>query len=83
MNATTLDLRYRTREVLSSLDRGESVVITFRGKPRGVIAPYRETTVAKDEPSIMDHPFIGMWAGSGTTVDDEMSRLRGGRYNDL
>ena len=83
MNATTLDLRYRTREVLRSLDRGESVVITFRGKPRGVIAPYRETTVAKDEPSIMDHPFIGMRAGSGTTVDDEMSRLRGGRYNDL
>ena len=83
MNATTLDLRYRTREVLRSLDRGESVVITFRGKPRGVIAPYRETTSAKHESSIMDHPFIGMWAGSGTTVDDEMNRLRGGRYNDL
>ena len=83
MNATTLDLRYRTREVLSSLDRGESVVITFRGKPRGVIAPYRETTVAKDEPSIMDHPFIGMWAQSETTVEDTMNRLRGGHYNDL
>ena len=83
MNVTTLDLRYRTREVLSSLDRGESVVITFRGKPRGVISPYRETATTKDEPSIVEHPFIGMWAGSGTTVDDEMSRLRGGRYNDL
>ena len=83
MNATTLDLRYRTREVLSSLDRGESVVITFRGKPRGVISPYRETMVAKEPASIMDHPFIGMWARSGTTVDDEMNRLRGGRCNDL
>ena len=79
MNATTLDLRYRTREVLSSLDRGESVVITFRGKPRGVIAPYRETTATKVKSSILDHPFIGMWAGSETTVDDEMSRLRRGR----
>ncbi len=83
MNATTLDLRYRTRAVLSSLDRGESVVITFRGKPRGVIAPYREMKATKDEQSILDHPFIGMWAGSGTTVGDEMNRLRGGRYNDL
>ena len=83
MNATTLDLRYRTREVLNSLDRGESVVITFRGKPRGVIAPYRETTAAKGVTSIMDHPFIGMWAGAGATVDDEMNRLRGGRCNDL
>lgn len=83
MNATTLDLRYRTRDVLSSLDRGESVVITFRGRPRGVISPYRETTARKDEPSILDHPFIGMWAGSEMTVDDEMNRLRGGRYNDL
>ena len=83
MHATTLDLRYRTREVLSSLDRGESVVITFRGKPRGVIAPYRETKATKRESSIMDHPFIGMWAGSGTTVDDETNRLRGGRCNGL
>ena len=83
MNATTLDLRYRTREVLSSLDRGESVVITFRGKPKGIIAPCRETTATKDGPSISDHPFIGMWAGSGTTVDDEMNRLRGGRCNDF
>ena len=83
MNATTLDLRYRTREVLSSLDRGESVIITFRGKPKGVIAPYRETTTAKHKSSIMDHPFIGMWAGFGTTVDDEMNRLRGGRCSDL
>ena len=83
MNATTLDLRYRTREVLNSLDRGESVVITFRGKPRGVIAPYRETKATKRESSIMVHPFIGMWVGSGTTVDDETNRLRGGRCNGL
>lgn len=83
MHVTTLDLRYRTHEVLNSLDRGESVVITFRGKPKGVIVPYREATTKKNVSSIMDHPFIGMWAGSGTTVDDEMNRLRGGRYNDL
>ena len=82
MNATTLDLRYRTREIMNSIDRGESVVITFRGKPKGVISPYREKTT-KDGASIMDHPFIGMWAESGTTVDDEMNRLRGGRCNDL
>ena len=83
MNATTLDLRYRTREVLSSLDRGESVVITFRGKPRGLISPYREAATTKDAPSIVEHPFIGMWAGAKTTVDDEMNLLRGGRCNDL
>ena len=83
MNATTLDLRYKTREVLGSLDRGESVIITFRGKPRGVISPYRETTAMKCKSSIMDHPFIGMWAQSETAVEDTMNRLRGGRYNDL
>ena len=82
MHATTLDLRYRTREIMNSIDRGESVVITFRGKPKGVISPYREKAT-KDGASIMDHPFIGMWAESGTTVDDEMNRLRGGRCNDL
>ena len=30
----------------------------------------------------MDHPFIGMWAQSKTTVEDRMNQLRGGRYND-
>ena len=84
MNATTLDLRYKTREVLGSLDRGESVIITFRGKPRGVISPYRDAGVKKCKSSIVDHPFIGMWASqSETTVEDTMNRLRGGRYNEL
>lgn len=83
VSATTLDLRYKTHDVLGSLDRGESVIITFRGKPRGLLAPYREVASKKDKTSIMDHPFVGMWSCAATTVEDEMTALRGGRFDDL
>lgn len=81
MNATTLDLRYKTHDVLRSLDRGESVIITFRGKPKGIIEPYCGEKTEKV--SVTDHPFFGMCANADESVEDTMSCLRGGRYNDL
>ena len=83
MRATTLDLRYKTRDVLNSLDRGESVVITFRGKPKGVIEPYREKPSSRGKKSVTRHPFFGMWAKPEDSVGDVMDRLRGGRFHDL
>lgn len=83
VNATTLDLRFRTHDVISSLERGETVIVTYRGKAKGVISPYRETTARKSKPEVMQHPFVGMLSDSETPVDDVMSRLRGGRFNDL
>ena len=83
MTATTLDLRYRTHDILSSLDRGESIVITFRGKAKGIIEPFREDKAVAEKPSVENHPFVGMWAADGSSVEDEMTRLRGGRYNAL
>ena len=83
MNATTLDLRYKTREIMNSLNRGESVVITFRGKPKGIIEPYREGVKGSGGATIMNHPFIGMWADDDTPVEEVMRRLRKGRCDDL
>ena len=34
MVATTLDMRYKTRELLDSIARGVQVIITYRGKRR-------------------------------------------------
>lgn len=39
MNASVVDLRYKTREVLRALDRQESVNIFFHGKLKGVLVP--------------------------------------------
>ena len=41
MMATTLDMRYRTRELFDSLARGASIVITYRGRKTGILSPHR------------------------------------------
>ena len=46
MVATTLDLRYKTHDLLASLARGVEVVITYRGKKTGRLVPYREEKAA-------------------------------------
>jgi len=32
MNATIVDLRYRMKDVLRAIDRGETVTVLYRGK---------------------------------------------------
>ena len=43
MKATAKDLRFRSKELLNTVNRGEEVVITFRGKPCAKLVPYGET----------------------------------------
>ncbi len=84
MTATTLDMRYKTRELLDSLARGTSVIITYRGRKTGILSPYSE----KDEDKfahVTAHPFFGsaIPGSAAKSVEDEMDALRGGRFNDL
>jgi antitoxin (DNA-binding transcriptional repressor) of toxin-antitoxin stability system len=39
MEASIVDLRYRMKSVLEALDRGESVTVLHRGKPRARLEP--------------------------------------------
>ena len=80
MTATTVDLRYRTHDVLRSLERFETVLITRRGKPIGTIVPWRDSTVSA---SSKEHPFFGCETDNAESVEDEMERLRGGRFDAL
>ena len=46
------------KSVLEALDRGETVTILDRGKPRAQLTPITaKTGVGK----ATDHPFFGMW----------------------
>jgi prevent-host-death family protein len=42
MKVTSKDLRFHSRELLDTVNRGEEVIITFRGKPCAKLIPYRE-----------------------------------------
>ena len=81
MTATTVDLRYKTHEILRSLEHFESVLITRRGKPVGTIVPFSDPATASRKRSVREHSFFGCDAAASESVEDELDRLRGGRYD--
>ena len=77
MKATAKDLRFHSRELLDTVNRGEEVVITFRGKPCAKLIPYRE----KKEENTKNELF-GIWKDNDNVqeVDEYVRGLRKGRY---
>lgn len=55
---TARELKNSTGEVVRALRRGESILLTFRGKALGTIEPLRRDRV--DEPSVL--PYEQAWA---------------------
>jgi len=79
MNASIVDLRYRTKQVLAALERCESVSVLYHGKLKGTIIP-----AASGKPQkVADTGFFGMRKQDKRPVGEIMSSLRGSRYRDL
>ena len=78
MNASIIDLRYKTSDILAALDNREHVTILYHGKPRGTIIPIEETSSTG---KVCKHEFFGMYSNDTGTVEDIMEQLRGGRYD--
>jgi hypothetical protein len=76
LKASVVDIRYKMKEVLSALDRNESVEILYHGKIKGVIRP----AARRARKSVREHGFFGMYAETNETVEALMERLRGRRY---
>jgi len=77
MKATAKDLRFHSRELLDTVNRGEEVVITFRGKPCAKLIPYEE----KKNEGIKNELF-GIWKDNDKIrdIDEYVRGLRKGRY---
>jgi len=82
VEASIVDLRYRMKSVLEALDRGESVTVLHRGKPRARLEPI-ESKVKKPRMKVEDHPFFGMWKDRKDMEDVEayVRHLRRPRYD--
>lgn len=78
MNASVIDLRYKMNDVLKALDRNEDVTILYHGKVKGVISS-RDHTKSK---KIIEHAFFNM-NKTDESVEEQMTQLRGGRFDDL
>jgi prevent-host-death family protein len=67
MQATAIDLRFRARELLEAVRRGEQVLITYRGRPCARLVPLAS---AGDEPAAareVTPPLFGIWADYSAT----------------
>jgi antitoxin (DNA-binding transcriptional repressor) of toxin-antitoxin stability system len=63
MNATIVDLRYRMKDVLRAIDRGETVTVLYRGKEKAKLTPITPASgqEAAPLPRVQDTPLFGMW----------------------
>lgn len=78
MQATAKDLRFHTKEILEAADRGEEVVITYRGKPYVKIVP-----IEKAQSTDQTSSLFGIWR-ERSGLDDVGSyvrSLRKGRFD--
>lgn len=73
MKATAKDLRFKTKELLESVKRGEEVVITYRGKPCAKLIP-----ISDERENREGHPLFGIWSDHEATkeVDGYVRTIR-------
>ena len=78
MEATAKDLRVHSRELLNTVNRGEEVIITYRGKPCAKLIPYEERKKNKKNKVAL----FGIWKENDMVedVDGYVRDLRKGRF---
>jgi len=77
MKATAKDLRFHSKELMDSVNRGEEVVITFRGKPCAKLVPYQEIKKQRGK-----NELFGIWKDNeiSQNVEEYVRNLRKGRF---
>jgi prevent-host-death family protein len=77
LKATAKDLRFNSKKLIDTVNRGEEVIITFRGKPCAKLVPYRENREAPEK-----NGLFGIWKDNDAVhdVDGYIRGLRKGRY---
>jgi prevent-host-death family protein len=77
MKATAKELRFNSKELLDTVNRGEEVVITFRGKPCAKLIPYKGKTRQNKT-----NELFGIWKDNdiAQNVDEYVRGLRKGRF---
>lgn len=77
MEASIVDLRYKTSEILKALDKNESVTVKYHGKIKGIIEPAKRIITLK----VKEHPFFAMHKESENSVLEELDSLRNSRHD--
>lgn len=82
MTASIVDLRYKMKDVLKAIERGEVVTVLYRGKPKARILPI---SGEGEPPSLRTHEAFGLWKDRKDLRDvaGHVRKLRQGRFRDL
>jgi antitoxin (DNA-binding transcriptional repressor) of toxin-antitoxin stability system len=85
MKASIVDLRYRMKDVLRAIDRGETVTVLYRGKEKAKLVPINGTQLPKKTLKSTDHPAFGMWKDREDMKDPAkwLQTIRRSRIRDL
>jgi len=75
MKTNAVDLRHNLKDIMSAVERNESVTLLYRGKEKAVIQPIQQ----KQTKSVKEHLFFGM-LDDDVPVDKVIDDLRDGRY---
>ncbi len=77
MKATAKDLRYNLKNILETIDRGEEVLITNRGRIKA-----RIVSAEKKPETTMKNPFVGIWKDRKDmqNVEAYVRDIRKGRF---
>ena len=79
MKATAKDLRFHSKKLLDTVNRGEEVVITYRGKPCAKLVPYEQDDIIESE---LKDEFFGIWKDNNEVndINEYVREIRKGRY---
>ena len=63
MDASIVDLRYKMKDVLRAIDRGETVTVLYRGRAKAKLIPMTVSSEASGggPPRTEDQPLFGLW----------------------
>jgi prevent-host-death family protein len=83
MKASIVDLRYRMKDVLRAIDRGEEVTVLYRGKEKAKLVPIAPKS--KKKVDLTSLPFFGMWKDREDMADPSayVRKIRKPRFDDL
>lgn len=84
MEASFVDLRKKSAEIIKALSRKERVTVLYRGKPAAVMEPIDNRIPGKGV-SASQHRAFGLWAkhSDSSTVEEQVQSLRRRRHDDL
>ena len=69
--SSIVDLRYRMKDVLRAIDRGEMVSVLYRGVEKARLVPVGVGRDASESPGVraQDQPFFGLWKDRDDLAD--------------